>query len=314
MPRPRVIRSLARRTTYLGPRVCLALAVFLGVVRPLGAQDVLRDPPIALWPGGAPGALGTEAVDVPTITVYRPVPGTATGAAIVICPGGAYQNLAAHEGDSVAVWLRTLGITSVVLKYRLGPRYHYPAPLLDAARAVRLVRAHAREWGIDPARVGIMGFSAGGHLAATLATHFDDGNPTAPDPVDRLGSRPDIAVLAYPVISMADGITHEGSRRNLLGPSPDPGLIQLLSNEAHVTAATPPTFLFATADDAVVPVANSLRFADALQRAGVPYELHVFQHGPHGVGLAAGFPDLATWPLLLANWLRAHHFAMSVAR
>ncbi len=219
--------------------------------------------------------------------MYRPRAGPATGAAIVICPGGSYQNLAAHEGDSVAVWLRTLGVTSFVLKYRLGPRYHHPAPLLDAARAVRTVRARAAEWGIDPAKVGIMGFSAGGHLASTLATHFDDGNPAAADPIDRMSSRPDIAILAYPVISMTDGITHQGSRRNLLGATPDTALVELLSNEKRVTGRTPPTFLFTTADDNVVPAANTLLFAEALDRAKVAYELHVFPHGPHGVGLAS---------------------------
>ena len=296
-----------------GCLACLLLLWCLGFLQRLDAQDARRPLSIVLWPSGAPGALGTESADVPTITMYPPLPGTATGAAIVICPGGAYQNLAAHEGDSVAVWLQHLGVTSFVLKYRLGPRYHYPAPLLDAARAIRLVRAHAREWGIDPARVGIMGFSAGGHLAATLATHFDDGSPTPGDAIDRFGSRPDVAILAYAVISMADGITHPGSRRNLLGPSPDPGLVQLLSNELHVTATTPPTFLFATADDAVVSVANTLLFAEALRRANVPFELHIFQHGPHGVGLAQGFPELATWPTLLARWLQAHNFAMNAA-
>ncbi len=286
----------------------VALFALLALPHVSSAQDTVRPPAIPLWTGAAPGALGTAAVDVPTISVYRPAAATSPGAAIVICPGGGYQALADYEGHDIAVWLRALGVTAIVLKYRLGPRYQYPAPMLDAARALRTVRAHAAEWGIDTARIGIMGFSAGGHLASTLATHFDNGDPTSPDPIDRVSDRPAIAVLAYPVISMADSITHAGSRRNLLGPSPRANLVTLLSNETQVTPRTPPTFLFATADDPVVPVENSLLFAEALRRAGVPFELHIFQHGPHGVGLAQGNPALRIWPTLLEWWLRGRGF------
>ena len=266
---------------------------------------------MALWANGAPGALGRDSVDIPTISLYRPANGTATGAAMVICPGGSYQNLADHEGHAIAVWLNTLGVTAVVLKYRLGPRYHYPAPFEDVTRAMRTVRAHAVEWGIDPTRVGVIGFSAGGHLAATIATHFDAGDPAAVDPINRLSSRPDLAVLAYPVISMEQEITHAGSRRNLLGDDPSPELVALLSNERQVTAQTPPTFLFHTVDDPVVPVENSQRFAAALGAAQVSYELHLYAHGPHGVGLAPDDPVLHTWTTLLENWLRGRGFLRS---
>ena len=258
-----------------------------------------------LWPSGAPGAVGAEPVDKPKITVYRADPAHATGAAVVVCPGGGYGVVAAdHEGKQVAEWLNSLGVSAFVLQYRLGPRYHHPAPLQDAQRAIRIVRTRAADWGVDPARIGILGFSAGGHLASTAATHFDAGQADAADPVERASSRPDFAVLAYPVISLVDPVAHAGSRRNLLGETPDPKLVELLSNEKQVTAQTPPTFLFHTADDSGVPVENSLQFFAALKKAGVPAELHVFAHGRHGVGLAPDDPALSQWPKLCAIWMR----------
>jgi acetyl esterase/lipase len=276
--------------------------------RSVSAQAAPRPVPMRLWPGAAPGALGQDSVDAPTISLYRPSATTATGAAIVVCPGGSYTMLADHEGHAIAVWLNSIGVTAVVLKYRLGPRYHHPVELHDVARAMRTVRARAAEWGVDPHRIGIMGFSAGGHLASTIATHFDAGDSSSTDPIERVSSRPDIAVLAYPVISMSDGITHEGSRRNLLGDNPTPALEAELSNEKHVTARTPPTFLFHTANDPVVGVENSLLFAAALRAEKVPFELHVFERGPHGVGLAQNDPVLSVWPTLLEHWLRVQGF------
>jgi acetyl esterase/lipase len=256
-----------------------------------------------LWPSGAPGAKGESDNDKPTLTISPPPADKANGAAVVVCPGGGYGGLAiSYEGHDVAAWLSKNGIAGFVLKYRVSP-YRHPAPLDDAQRAIRTVRSRAKELGIDPAKIGILGFSAGGHLASTAATHFDDGRPDATDPVERHGSRPDFAVLAYPVISLVDPPAHSGSRRNLLGDPPDPALVELLSNERQVTARTSPTFLFHTADDTVVPVANSLLFFEALQRASVPSELHVFPHGTHGVGLAADDPVLSAWPRLCAAWM-----------
>jgi acetyl esterase/lipase len=261
-----------------------------------------------LWPNGAPGAKGAQPEDIPTISLYRPPAGKANGAAIVVCPGGGYGHLADHEGHTIAVWLNNFGITAAVLKYRLGPRYNHPSPMQDATRAMRTVRARSKEWNLDANRIGIWGFSAGGHLAATIATHFDGGDSNATDPIERISSRPDIAVLAYPVISMNEAITHAGSRKNLLGDNPSPELVELLSNEKQVTSQTPPTFLFHTADDTVVRVENSLLFVEGLRKAKIPYELHVFEKGPHGVGLAQNNPALNVWPKLLENWLRVRGF------
>ena len=246
-----------------------------------------------LWPAGAPGATGSDEADKPSLTFYLPAPAKAVGTGVVVCPGGGYGFLAMdHEGQQIAEWLNSLGVAAFVLKYRLGPKYHHPIELGDAQRAVRLVRTRAREFGIAEDRIGIWGFSAGGHLASTAATHFDSA------------SRPDFAILAYPVITMRTPFTHMGSRTNLLGENPDPALVALLSNETQVTVETPPTFLFHTTDDNVVPVENSILFYEALRRAGVPAELHVFEHGPHGVGLAPRDAPLSLWPALLANWLR----------
>lgn len=263
---------------------------------------------VGLYHGDAPNALGTGEQDSPSVTVYRPAPDRATGAAVVVCPGGGYGVLAPHEGKPIAQWLNSLGITGVVLKYRLGPRYHHPVMMNDVARAIRLVRANAAEWKLDDRRIGVLGFSAGGHLASTAATHFDEGDAKSADPIERVSSRPDVAILVYPVVTMTDPFTHAGSRENLLGMNPAPGLIDLLSNEKQVTARTPPTFLVHTADDDVVPVENSLMFAMACRKARVPVEIHVFEHGPHGIGLAAGDPILGAWTGLCARWLEKRGF------
>jgi acetyl esterase/lipase len=266
------------------------------------------EPPIILWPRGAPGALGTEPVDVPTLTPYLPAKEQATGAAIIVCPGGGYEHLSDYEGGPVAERLNAMGIAAFVLKYRLGPRYHHPAPLQDAARAIRLVRARAAEWKIDPQRIGILGFSAGGHLASTIGTHFDAGKPDSSDPIERVSSRPDVMILIYPVITMKDA-THAGSKKALLGSDPSPDLLALLSNEEHVTKETPPAFLVHTMTDPSVPVENSLAFVGALRKAGVPFELHLYERGPHGFALGGKDPILTTWPDRLADWLRLRGFS-----
>lgn len=271
------------------------------------ARAEIGPDPILLWPQGAPGAVGEEDVDRPSIRIYRAPADTATGTAVVICPGGGYGALAFdHEGHQVARWFNTIGVTGVVLKYRLGPRYRHPAPLNDVQRAVRYVRAHASELGIDPHRVGVMGFSAGGHLASTISTHYDAGQADAQDPIDRQSCRPDFSILAYPVISLGSEFAHKGSLRNLLGDNPDPALVKSLANETQVTPDTPRTFLFHTGEDKGVPVQNSLVYYEALVKHGVPAELHVYQNGPHGVGLATGDPVLFTWKERLHDWLRAN--------
>jgi acetyl esterase/lipase len=290
--------------------------VFAGlVIAALGSFEQARAAePFALWPQGAPGALGKEPADVPTLTPFLPPKERATGAAVIVCPGGGYGRLADHEGAPVAEWLNTVGVTAFVLKYRLGPRYKHPAMLQDAQRAVRTVRARAAEWGLDPARVGILGFSAGGHLASTAGTHFDAGRADAADPVERVSSRPALMLLIYPVITMREK-THAGSKRNLLGENPPPELVALLSNEERVTKETPPAFVVHTVEDAGVPVENSLMFVSALRRAGVPFELHLYERGPHGFGLGTARnnrpadPILSTWPAHAAAWLRLHGFA-----
>jgi acetyl esterase/lipase len=263
--------------------------------------------PIVLWPTGAPGAVGREPADIPTLTPFLPPNGKATGAAIIVCPGGGYSHLSDREGPPVAEWLNTLGITAFVLKYRIGPRYHHPAPLQDAARAIRMVRAGAAQWAIDPARIGILGFSAGGHLASTAGTHFDAGVTGAADPIERVSSRPDLMVLVYPVITMRE-LTHSGSRKMLLGDAPSPELVALLSNDEQVTKETPPTFLVHTMNDTAVPVENSIRFVSALRKAGVPFEFHLYERGPHGFALADKDPILATWTRRCADWLLLHGF------
>ena len=241
--------------------------------------------PFPLWPDGPPGALGKEDKDIPTLTPFLPPADKATGAAIVICPGGGYGGLADHEGSQYARWLNEQGIAGFVLKYRLGSAgYRHPAMLQDAARALRIVRSRAEEWKLDVKRIGIMGSSAGGHLASTLVTHFDAGKPDAADPIERASSRPDLGILCYPVISMGAN-THQGSKNNLLGKDPSPELVRDLSNELQVTKDTPPCFLWHTWEDKGVKIENALSFANALQAAGVRFDLHVYERGPHGLGL-----------------------------
>jgi len=286
-----------------------AILAFLGMLTITQAQPINSFP---LWPNGAPDALGKEDKDIPTLTPYFAQAEKATGAAMVVLPGGGYGGLAAHEGKDYALWLNEQGITAFVLKYRLGPAgYRHPAMLHDAARAIRLVRSKAAEWKLDPKRIGIMGSSAGGHLASTLLTHFDSGKSEAEDLIDRQSSRPDIGILCYAVITMGQ-FTHQGSKNNLLGKNPSPELVQELSNELHVTKDTPPCFLWHTFEDTAVPVENSLQFAAALRKAGVPFDLHVYQKGAHGLGLGSRDYDPGKWlPWThdCAYWLKLQGFA-----
>lgn len=287
--------------------VLLTASVALAVSQSARAaeQPAADSKSIPLWAKGAPGALGTEEVDIPTITVYPAPPEKATGAAIVVCPGGGYRVLAPHEAKPVAEWLNGLGITAVLLKYRLGPRYHHPAPLQDAARAVRTVRARAAEWKIDAHRIGILGFSAGGHLASTLGTQFDEGNSQSDDPIEKQSSRPDLMVLIYPAISFTADFVKQPAGGMLLGNNAPPELLDLLSTEKHVTSKTPPAFLLHTAEDRCE---HSLVFALAMKKAGVPVELHLYERGKHGFGMGTKDSILKSWPDRCATWLGVHGF------
>jgi acetyl esterase/lipase len=273
-------------------------------------KDILKDYPMELlWPDGAPGAVGDADEDTPTLFVALAPADKATGVAVVVCPGGGYGGLAAdHEGRQVAEWLNGEGISAFVLRYRHAPKYRHPIPLGDAQRAIRTVRARAAEWGVDPSKIGILGFSAGGHLTSTAGTMFAPGKPEADDPIERVTSRPDFLVLCYPVITMSKPEAHMGSARNLLGETPDPGMLEKLSTETRVTENTPPTFLMHTTGDKGVPSLNSVFFYEALVRHKVPAEMHIFAQGPHGVGLAPNDPALAVWPSLCITWLRKEGF------
>lgn len=254
-----------------------------------------------LWPGKAPGALGETPEDTPALQAFLPKEGTATGASFIVCPGGGYGGRANHEGPPVAQWFASQGTTGFVLRYRVGPRYRHPIELGDAQRAVRFVRAHAAEWKLDPKRIGILGFSAGGHLASTAATHFDDGDPKAADQMDKVSCHPDLQILIYPVITMGPG-GHGGSKNNLLGPKPPQELIDLLSNEKQVTAKTPPAFLVHSTKDTGVPPSNSDKYAEALKAAGVPYEYVREDMGGHGFGMKDA------WTKPCEKWLKASKF------
>jgi acetyl esterase/lipase len=286
----------------------LTLLALLTLAVAVNAQTNISFP---LWPDGAPGALGTADKDIPTLTVFLPDTTNVPTAAVVICPGGGYGVLSSYEGKDYALWLNAHGIAGFVLKYRLGTSgYHHPVMLQDVARALRTVRARAGEWSVDPHRVGIMGSSAGSHLASTLLTHSDAGDTNSADVIERVSSRPDLGILCYPVITMG-AATHVGSRNYLLGTNQPPELIRELSNELQVTSNTPPCFIWHTADDTVVPVQNSLDFAAALARAKVPVELHVPEHGPHGLGLGSTTYDPAKWlpwTFSCADWLKLHGF------
>lgn len=265
-----------------------------------------------LWSGGAPGATGETDNDVPALLPFPAPQDKANGCGVVVCPGGGYGGLAMdHEGYQIVEWLNKRGISAWILRYRLGSKgYHHPIQKGDVLRAISTVRHDAKANGVDPKRIGVWGFSAGGHLASTAATHFGTGDSNAADPVDRVSSRPDFAVLCYPVITMDEAFTHKGSRRNLLGPGryDNADLVDLLSNEKRVTKQTPPTFIFHTTEDQAVPVQNATEFYSSLQRHGVDCELHIYQKGRHGVGLGGNDPILSTWPAHLENWLKINNF------
>jgi acetyl esterase/lipase len=259
-----------------------------------------------LWKDKAPGAVGDEPADIPSIKLYQPE--KPDGSTIIVCPGGGYTHLANHEGEPVARWLNTTGVTAFVLTYRLGPRYRHPAQLLDVSRAIRTVRHRAKELDLDSQRVGVLGFSAGGHLAATISTKFDTDERDARDPIGHETARPDVAVLCYPVITFEGVSAHLGSRKALLGENPPAELIDSLCADKNVNPHTPPTFLFHTVADTGVPIENSMQYAAALRKAGVAFEAHFFQPGKHGVGLATSDPVLKAWPGLCSTWLATQKF------
>lgn len=277
--------------------------------KPIGWGTFPSDtqPKLLLWPEGAPGANGTEDEDRPWIWLYPAPADKANGTAVIICPGGGYGGLAVgHEGNDVAKWWNSLGVSAFVLKYRLAPNYRAPAPMHDVQRAIRTVRSKAADWKVNPQRIGVMGFSAGGHLASTAAVHFDDGMTDSKDPIDAVSCRPDFAVLCYPVIAFGTEWVHGGSQKNLLGPEQDPKLIEFYASHKQVTPKTPPTFLFHTVEDTSVPPENSVMFFSALRAAKVPTEMHLFEKGRHGVGLASDDAVLGSWPDRLKDWMLIH--------
>lgn len=295
---------------YVSLAVLIAGAVFMLPDRALAADE----PEFRLlWPAGAPGALGDNDADKPGIWIY-PAKINANGAAVIICPGGGYAIHATdHEGVQPAKYFNSIGVAAFVLRYRLSP-YRHPVPLQDAQRALRYVRANATAFGIDPHRVGIMGFSAGGHLTSTALTHFDSGDVAAADAIDQHTCRPDFGILGYPVVSLVADFAHKGSAKNLLGDNPTDEQLQNLSNDTQVTKETPPVFLFHTSEDTGVPPENSLAFYAACHKAGVPAELHVYQQGPHGVGLANEHPALSNWIGAAGTWLRQNALLTSGKR
>jgi len=283
----------------------------------LSAQLLKSQSIVKLWPKGTPGEVVSPKpeetfdgkrvryVSEPTLTVYLPSKEQNTGVAVIICPGGGYGIEAMdHEGYDVADFLQSHGIAGIVLKYRL-PYGHSELPLQDAQQAMRLVRFHAEEWQIDPTKVGIAGFSAGGHLASTLSTHFDSGKKDAVDPIDRLSSRPDFSILLYPVVTFKEEWGHMGSRENLIGKTNDWKIIERFCNELQVTNQTPPAFIALADDDTAVKPRNSIEYYLALKREGIPAELHIFKEGGHGFGMHKTGKAHDQWPLMVVEWMKA---------
>lgn len=267
--------------------------------------------PLPLWPDqpAAPAA-GAPSGQSAWLTIHPAARASAAAPApvIVVCPGGGYMNLADHEGDAIVQWALSLGYAAALLRYRHAPHHRHPAPLADADRAIRTVRAKAGEHHLDPNHIAIIGFSAGGHLVSTISTHYSAGDPAASDPILRHSSRPDAAILCYPVIDLVGPAGHRGSAENLLAENATGPLAAALSTHTKVTPQTPPSFLFHTVEDGPVPVENSLLYAAALRKNHVPFEMHIYERGKHGVGLAKNDPVLQTWPDLCARWLRSHGF------
>lgn len=291
-------------------RILLALVVVVVAAdaRAQNAPPIVQEPQtLPLWEGRAPGAAGDAAEDIPTLTIYMPPNTTGPMTAVIVAPGGGYRTLSSNkEGRIPANYLNSVGVAAFVLKYRLGPKYHHPVEIGDMQRAIRTLRSRAAEWHLAPDRIGVMGFSAGGHLAATASTQFDRGNASAADPIDRASSRPDFAILGYPVITLSEPWTHQGSKTMLLGERVD--LARSLSSETQVTSETPPTFLFHTNADTAVPAENSVYYFLALRKAGVPAEMHIFKDGAHGAGMPMQDAALSEWPKVMTNWLRASGF------
>jgi acetyl esterase/lipase len=286
--------------------ICEVVLASSGSAQARPTLDMGEPQKMLLWEHGAPGEQGDGELDKPTLTYFPPARGNPSGTAVIIAPGGGYVRLSAnHEGRQVANWFNAMGVAAFVLIYRLGPKYRHPIELGDAQRAIRMVRARAKEFDVLPDRIGIMGFSAGGHLASTAETHFDAGNPGAEDPVERVSCRPDFAILGYAVTTFMVPDLRGSSAKALIGENATEQQLEELSNERHVTAQTPPTFLLSTNEDKSVPAENSLLFYMALRKAGVPAEMHIFERGPHGVGLDLGDAVLGEWPRLLANWMRS---------
>jgi acetyl esterase/lipase len=285
----------------LASRSVLLSTLFLVVSGPGWASEPKVE---LLWPKGTPASNGVEAQDKPTLIIYQPE--KPNGTAIVVCPGGGYGGLAMdHEGHQIGRWLNEHGISAFICDYRHhGKGYEHPAPLHDAQRAIRTVRARAKEFGVDPKKIGILGFSAGGHLASSAVTHFDAGKKNFDDEIEQTSCRPDFGILCYPVIAFDQSYTHKGSQNNLLGKDASPELIASMSSERQVTDETPPCFLWHTTEDKAVPPQNSVVFYSALIEKGVPAELHIFEKGRHGVGLAKDIPGTAAWPAACLAWLK----------
>ena len=319
--RRRFFRTGITGTSYADGTMKLTFVLSAGVAcvlvacgMPASAASSTKPPKgfertVVLWPNGAPGAVGRDDADTPKMYLY-PAPGAGAHPAVIVLPGGGYRTLSTEkEGGEEARWLNARGVTAFVLQYRLGPKYRFPTPMLDGARAMRYVRSHAAELNVSANKIGLWGFSAGGHLAAYLATMHDGGNATANDPVEKASDRPDFAILSYARLTLDPAIPRKTSLEALIGAHPADGLVEAVSLERHVTKDTSPCFLFSTTEDQTVNSMNSTTFYDALKRAGVPAELHIFEHGRHGSGMAQGVggaPELAIYPVLIENWMQMH--------